>query len=88
MNNLLFGIFILAMMISVYILKSRRKKENITGFKTLLTSLCFYSIAILNMLAYKFHFLGLVTFTASIILLFLAAYFMKYLPRKEEHHEV
>lgn len=88
MDILLIVVFLFTMMISVLMLISRRKKENITGFKTLLTSLCFYSIALLNMAAYMFNFLGLATFVATFGSLLLAAYFTKYLPRKEEHYEV
>lgn len=88
MDILLIVVFLFAMMISVLMLISRRKKENITGFKPLLTSLCFYSIALLNMAAYMFSFLGLVTFIATFCLLLLAANFTKYLSRKEEQYEV
>jgi len=81
-------VFLLAMILSIIYLIYRRKKLKITGFKTLVTSLCFYSIALLNMAAYTFNFLGLVTFIATFGLLLLAAYCTKYLPRKEEQHEI
>lgn len=85
---LLLSIFFLAMMMSVVFLIMHRRKENITGFKSLLTSFCFYGIAVLNVAAYYFHFLGLATFTMTFILLLLAAYFMKHLPRKEGQDEI
>jgi len=88
MDILLLVIFLCTMLLSIFMLMKKRKKENITGIKTLLTSLCFYGIATLNMAAYLFNFLGLLTFLVTIILLFLAAYFKRYLPRKGDQYEV
>lgn len=88
MDTVWLSTFVFAMVVSIVYLIYRRKKLKITGFKTWLTSCCFYSIAIVNMMAYKYNFLGLATFLVTFVLLLLAAYFTKYLPRKEEYNEV
>lgn len=77
-------ILIFSLLISISVMIRKRKQAGITGMKTALTSLCFYLIAITNLMAYWFHFLGLVSWTITIILLILGAYFTRYLPTPEE----
>ena len=55
----------------------------ITGIKSALTSITFFLIAITNILAYWFHFMGLVSWTITVILLILGAYFTRYMPMSE-----
>lgn len=81
-------LFVLVMLFSIGMLIYKRKKEDTIGWKTLLTPICFYSIAVLNMLAYVFDFFGLLVIIVTLLLLFLAAYFMKHLPRKEGQDEI
>jgi len=73
-------ILIIAFIISISFLVQKRKKTGITGIKTAFTPICFYLIAVINHLAYLFDLMGLLSWTISIILLFLSAYFMKYMP--------
>lgn len=68
-----------ALLVSPYIIHKKRKKEGVTGFKSLLTSACFFLIAIINILAYWFDVLGAISWLSTIILLFVGAYFTKYL---------
>lgn len=77
-------ILIFSLLISISVMIRKRKQAGITGMKTALTSICFYLIAITNLMAYWFHFLGLVSWTITIILLILGAYFTRYLPTPEE----
>lgn len=58
----------------------KRKKSGVSGIKSALTSICFFLIALTNILAYWFDLLGLFSWTISVILLILAAYFTKYMP--------
>ncbi|PRT10231.1 hypothetical protein C6352_15135 [Bacillus thuringiensis] len=54
--------------------------------KSALTSICFFSLAILNMFAYWFHFGGVFTWLFSIVLLLVGAYFTKYIPISKKVH--
>nr|QHV07632.1 hypothetical protein C1N82_13560 [Bacillus cereus] len=54
--------------------------------KSALTSICFFSLAILNMFAYWFHFGGAFTWLFSIALLLVGAYFTKYIPISKKVH--
>ncbi|WP_102029043.1 hypothetical protein [Salirhabdus sp. Marseille-P4669] len=72
-------ILLVAFLISIMALITKRKKARITGFKSALTPICFYLIVITNVLAYWFGWLGIISWLMTIILLILAAYFTKYL---------
>ncbi|KKB36741.1 hypothetical protein QY95_03009 [Bacillus thermotolerans] len=76
-------LLVLAFLVSVTMLIQRRKKAGITGLKTALTSICFYLIAAINLLAYWFGFLGLVSWSMTVMLLLLGAYFTKYMAVSE-----
>lgn len=77
-------LLVLAFLVSVTMLIQRRKKAGITGLKTALTSICFYLIAAINLLAYWFFgFLGLVSWSMTVMLLLLGAYFTKYMAVSE-----
>ncbi|MDQ0229083.1 hypothetical protein [Metabacillus malikii] len=82
--TLLTVILIVTLIISITIVVKKRRKAGITGIKSALTSICFYAIGIINLVAYWFDFLGLVSWTLSFILILLGAYFMKYLPIDKE----
>lgn len=68
------------------ILLIKREKSGIKGLKSALTSICFFSLAILNMFAYWFHFGGAFTWLFSIVLLLVGAYFTKYIPISKKVH--
>ena len=68
------------------ILLIKKKKSGIKGLKSALTSICFFSLAILNMFAYWFHFGGAFTWLFSIVLLLVGAYFTKYIPISKKVH--
>lgn len=58
----------------------RKKKEaQITGFKSLATSICCFLIGVVNLLAYWFDFMGIINWTLTVLLLIIGAYFTKYL---------
>jgi Ca2+/Na+ antiporter len=72
------SILIVALIISVVTVIRKRRKQGISGIKTALTSICFYLIVIINLLALWFD-LGLWSWANTVVLLLLAAYFTKYL---------
>ncbi|MGM0879151.1 MAG: hypothetical protein ACQEWV_32065 [Bacillota bacterium] len=74
---------LIALIFSISIVVQKRKKAGITGIKSALTSICFYLIAITNILAYWFNFMGILNWSITVILLILGAYFIKYMPISE-----
>lgn len=80
---LLSSLLVLALVFSITVAIKKRKKAGITGIKSALTTICLYLIAVTNLLAYWFNFMGLVNWTISVIFLILGAYFMKYMPMAE-----
>ncbi|RIW27663.1 hypothetical protein D3H55_22695 [Bacillus salacetis] len=70
------------MVSGIYVYR-KRKAAGITGFKTALTSICFYLIAVVNLLAFWFDFIGLISWALTLILLIAGAYFTKYLPPQQ-----
>ncbi|GEN52758.1 hypothetical protein HFA01_10200 [Halobacillus faecis] len=80
MEILLSSLLLLALLVSVSAFIHMRKKEGIKGWKTALTSICFYAIAILNLMAYWLDGLGIVSWGITIVLLMLGAYFTRYMP--------
>ncbi|WP_085506573.1 hypothetical protein [Thalassobacillus devorans] len=78
--KVLFTIIIaVALMVSIIIVIKKRKRLGITGVKSMLTSITFFMIAIINGLAYWFDFLGIASWLITIVLLMLGAYFTKFL---------
>ncbi|WP_456272278.1 hypothetical protein [Bacillus sp. AK031] len=64
----------------LYVYK-KRKAAGITGVRSALTSICFYLIAITNLLAYWLDFIGIISWGITLLLVMAGAYFTKYLPR-------
>ena len=64
---------------SVNSIIKKRKKAHITGFKNLITSICFFLIGAVNLLAYWFDSMGIINWTLTVLLLVIGAYFTKYL---------
>lgn len=65
---------------------SKKKKADIKGLKSALTSICFFALAIFNLFAYWFHLDGIFTVLFSIVLLLVGAYFTKYIPISKKVH--
>ncbi|MYL50018.1 hypothetical protein GLV98_11015 [Halobacillus litoralis] len=80
MKILLSSLLLLALLVSVSAFIHKRKKEGVKGWKTALTSICFYAIAVLNLVAYWLDGLGIFSWGLTIVLLILGAYFTRYLP--------
>ena len=68
---------ILGLSINKIIIK--RKEAQITNLKSLGTSICFLLIAVVNLLAYWFDFLGVFSMAMTVALLIIGAYFTRYL---------
>ncbi|WP_083865528.1 hypothetical protein [Neobacillus bataviensis] len=77
-------VLIITLIFSIFVVVEKRKKAGVTGLKSALTSICFFLIAIINLLAYWFNFLGLVVWFINFILLILGAYFTKYMQISEK----
>ncbi|WP_026581343.1 hypothetical protein [Bacillus sp. J33] len=76
-------LLIISLIFSISVLINKRKKAGITGVKSALTSICFFLIAITNLFAYWFNFMGLINWFITVVLLSLGAYFTKYMPMPE-----
>ncbi|UFU00119.1 hypothetical protein KO561_03910 [Radiobacillus kanasensis] len=76
---ILSAVLVLTMIISIFTVIRKRKKLGITGFKTALTSICFYLVAVVNLLAYWLDFMGIISWVITVALLLLGAYFTKYM---------
>ncbi|HDR7915706.1 TPA: hypothetical protein QCY05_005392 [Bacillus wiedmannii] len=79
-------VLILCVAVSMYITYEKRKKAEVKGLKSALTSICFFTLAILNLLAYWFNFGGIFIWLISIVLLLVGAYFTKYIPISKKVH--
>ncbi|WP_298831149.1 hypothetical protein [uncultured Planococcus sp.] len=62
----------------------KRKESSITDLKSLGTSICFFLIAIVNILAYWFDFIGIISMSLTILLLITGAYCSRYLQTDHE----
>ncbi|MES5846613.1 MULTISPECIES: hypothetical protein [unclassified Bacillus cereus group] len=85
-NILLMIVFIIFLAVSMYIAYQKRKKAEIKGLKSALTSICFFSLAIFKLFAYWFQFGGMLTVLFSIVILLVGAYFTKYIPISKKVH--
>lgn len=74
-------LFILGLSINKIIVKS--KAAQITNLKSLGTSICFLSIAVINLLAYWFDILGIFSMAMTVLLLVAGAYFTRYLETED-----
>jgi hypothetical protein len=75
---------IIGLIIAALVVVRKRKRAGITGIKSALPSICFFLIAVTNLLANWFNFLGVVSWGITIGLLIVGAYFTRYLPLPEE----
>ncbi|WP_306009217.1 MULTISPECIES: hypothetical protein [Bacillus] len=72
-------ILVISLPFSISILRKKRKKAGVTGLKSALTSICFFLIAIVNLISYWMGWLGIFNWLMTLILLLAGAYFTKYL---------
>ncbi|WEG17851.1 hypothetical protein PQ478_04985 [Alkalihalophilus pseudofirmus] len=84
MELLLTLLVISGIIYSVFFIQKKRREHHITGWKSLITSVCFISIALINAGANLFGMLGLISWGLTIFLLLMGAYFTKYLPVPQE----
>ncbi|MBT2571105.1 hypothetical protein [Planococcus sp. ISL-110] len=71
-------LLILGLSINKIIVKT--KKTPITDPKSLVTSICFLLIGVINLAGYWFGFLGIASMALTVALLITGAYFTRYLP--------
>ena len=69
----------ICLVISIFVVLNKRKSMGITGFKSVLSSICLSLVAIINILAYWFSFLGIFSWLITFLLILLGGYFTKYL---------
>ncbi len=73
-------ILFVAIIFSVSVQVKKRRKAGVTGIRSALTPIFMCLIAVTNILAYWFNFMGVLSWSMTIILLILGAYFTKYMP--------
>ncbi|TCJ03204.1 hypothetical protein [Cytobacillus praedii] len=73
-------ILILSLIFSILVVIQKRKNAGITGFKSALTSICFFLVPVTTLLAYWFNFMGLLNWSITVILLIVGGYCKKYIP--------
>lgn len=74
-------VFVIILVFSIISVIKQRKKAGVTGFKSVLTPICFFLISINCLLAIWFKYMGLAVWLINGVLLLLAAYFTKYLQK-------
>ena len=67
-----------ALIIATFIVFRKRKAAGLTGIKSALTPMFLFLIAIVNLLAYWFNFMGMINWVSMMVFLLLGAYFTKY----------
>lgn len=77
-------ILIMVLIFSISNVITKRNKAGITGIKSGLTSICLFLLAVVNLSAYWFDFLGVISWSITIVLLILGGYFTKYIPVSEQ----
>lgn len=73
-------LLLIFMALSIITTVKKRKAAGVTGIKSALTPICFYSVAVVAIFTFWFDINGLVSWTLIIILMILGAFFTKYLP--------
>ncbi|WP_137789354.1 hypothetical protein [Bacillus sp. E(2018)] len=84
MESILSVLVLITLIFSITYVIRQRRNQGITGLRTALTSICFFLIAVVNLIAYWFNFLGIWSWGTSVVLLLLGAYFTKYLGKTEQ----
>nr|WP_269412451.1 hypothetical protein [Lentibacillus daqui] len=81
--DILSVITVIVLIVSLFFAVRKRNRAGITGVKSALSAIFLYLLAVTNLLAYWFNFVGIVSWGISIVLLILAAYFTKYIPKSK-----
>lgn len=74
---------IVVIVVSIPFVIQKRKQAGLTGIKSALTPICLYLMAIVNLFAYWFDLMGLLTWMLGFVLVILGAYFTKYMSASE-----
>ncbi|TLS37227.1 hypothetical protein [Pseudalkalibacillus caeni] len=79
------SVFLLSIGWSMFIINKRKKNnESDGGIKSYLSMICLYAIALFSVAGVAFDILGIWHSVVTILLLLLAGYFTKFIPRNEE----
>ncbi|WP_223636497.1 hypothetical protein [Planococcus sp. 4-30] len=81
---ILTALVLIALGVSINKIIRKRKASSATDLKSLGTSICFFLIAIVNILAYWFDIIGIISMSLTILLLITGAYFSRYLQTDHE----
>ncbi len=88
MNFLLAAALIISLIYFLKQIQNTKKKEGSAGgIKRYLTSICFFMIAFVILVAMTFDLLGIIVWGIVIIFTFLAAYFTKFFPTNEDYSQ-
>lgn len=79
-------ILVIALIFSSTIVIKRWRKTEEKDIKSIFSSICLFLMAVTNILAYWFDFLGIISWSITTILLVLGAYCTRYIyfPEKDE----
>ncbi|SIP97409.1 hypothetical protein [Domibacillus enclensis] len=72
-----------ALLLAVLLIRRKRKQHGITGFKSLLTPICFCSIGLVGLIDEWMDLIGLYAWLVQLTLLVAGIYFLKYIPSKK-----
>lgn len=72
-----------ALLLAVLLIRRKRKQHGITGFKSLLTPICFCSVGLIGLIDEWMDLIGLYAWLVQGILLIAGIYFLKYIPSKK-----
>lgn len=72
-----------ALLLAVLLIRRKRKKHGITGFKSLLTPICFCSVGLIGLIDEWMDLIGLYAWLVQWILIVAGIYFLKYIPSKK-----
>lgn len=72
-----------ALLLAVLLIHRKRKKHGITGFKSLLTPICFCSVGLIGLIDEWMDLIGLYAWLVQLILIVAGIYFLKYIPSKK-----
>ncbi|WP_046173633.1 hypothetical protein [Domibacillus indicus] len=86
--EVIFTIILLAALFAAFpLILHRRRRLGITGWKSWLTPLCFFSMGMVGLFASWFQMIGLYASLVQFALLLTGAYFTRYIPFEKKKNK-
>lgn len=84
-TTLLWVALIVSIVITIFrAIRRKRKYGKVGGFKSYLTSISLYAVAVVNLIAAHMESLGIVSWVLTLIFILLGAYFTRFIPVEEK----